>query len=707
MILTRLSITNFGVYRELNEFDLRPKTIDGETIPVVLFGGKNGAGKTTILDAIRLCLYGQLALGNRVRQSDYEAYIQRHFHKDRSGIPVANKARVSIRFEHTHVGKHSVYDATRAWWLDNDTFQEKVTIYKDGGLLEETASDHWNDFLRDLIPPGVANLFFFDGEQIQSLASDETEADSLQIAVKGLLNLDLVDRLKADLSLYLKGKGNKDRSDLEKQAHELESSFQELEVQRLNLVQDRAGLNAQYDGISNRLEKSRQVLLSEGAVFVQQRTKNEQRLEKVKEEILEANQAVHELAGGLLPFAATPAWSQKLKQRLVSEAKIEEDRISLSVQQQRASEIAIKLLDKSFQDQTAPDVSAQDWATIASEIQNLLLPASSIDDTPILHSLTVEQRRQLIAWIDSAVEQLPAQMKGLTDKSEALEREERSLSKKIQQVPSDEVANPLISEFESLSRQQGELEEQRKQIEKEMSQLEHQLAEADRNRKKCWETLSKSEDADIRVQRAAKVQVILDEYLAQITEVKLTELEQQIAYYFNLLCRKNMAIEEVKIDRKSFMVRLYGKNRVELAKSSLSAGEKQLYAMALLWALRSVSGRNLPIIIDTPMGRLDSEHRQALLTRFFPEAAHQIIMLSTDTEIDADAYALLQPTISHAFALEFDDEKGCTTVVDGYFRDGKFAELGSTNGTADNVSTGSKAPSKSIQSTDNKAKVAA
>jgi len=228
-------------------------------------------------------------------------------------------------------------------------------------------------------------------------------------------------------------------------------------------------------------------------------------------------------------------------------------------------------LDKSFQDQTAPDVSARDWATIASEIQNLLLPASSIDDTPILHSLTVEQRRQLIAWIDSAVEQLPAQMKGLTDKLEALEREERSISKKIQQVPSDEVANPLISEFESLSRQQGELEEQRKQIEKEMSQLEHQLAEADRNRKKCWETLSKSEDADIRVQRAAKVQVILDEYLAQITEVKLTELEQQIAYYFNLLCRKNMAIEEVKIDRKRFMVRLYGKNRVELAKSSLSA----------------------------------------------------------------------------------------------------------------------------------------
>jgi DNA sulfur modification protein DndD len=96
--------------------------------------------------------------------------------------------------------------------------------------------------------------------------------------------------------------------------------------------------------------------------------------------------------------------------------------------------------------------------------------------------------------------------------------------------------------------------------------------------------------------------------------------------------------------------------------------------MALLWALRSVSGRNLPIIIDTPMGRLDSEHRHALLTRFFPEAANQVILLSTDTEIDAVAYHLLQPAISHTFSLDFDNESGSTVVKQGYFGVNGLAE---------------------------------
>ena len=188
MILTRLSITNFGVYRDQHDFDLRPRVVDTETLPVVLFGGKNGAGKTTILEAIRLCLYGQLALGNRVRRSDYEAYIGRRLHRDRSGMPNANSTRIGIRFEHIHVGVRSHYEATRGWRIDSQGLQESITIYKDGVPLHDIGAEHWNDFLRDLIPPGVANLFFFDGEKIQALADDNTEAESFEEAVKGLLN---------------------------------------------------------------------------------------------------------------------------------------------------------------------------------------------------------------------------------------------------------------------------------------------------------------------------------------------------------------------------------------------------------------------------------------------------------------------------------------------------------------------------------------
>ena len=654
MILTKLSITNFGVYRDTQEFDLRPRVVDGETVPVVLFGGKNGAGKTTILEAIRLCLYGQLALGNRVRRADYETDIGRRLHRDQSGLPVANGARVSIRFEHIHVGVRSLYDAARGWRIDNQGLQENITIYKDGALLHDIAAEHWNDFLRDLIPPGLANLFFFDGEQIQALANDETEAETLQEAVKGLLNLDLVDRLKTDLNLYLKQKGTKARSDLETQAQDAESAFQVLEGQRRDVIQDRAGLKAQLDGVASRLQKARQELLQEGAIFVQQQATHKERLPLVERELEETANAIRDLAADLLPFAVAPQWSERLRQRLQTEAQVEQDRMAYAAQSERAAAVALKLLDRSFQQATAPAVQPQEWASITSALQALLQPPALDQATPIIHAVSTPQRATLLTWIERVLQAVPAQIATLTSRLETLENERRELTQALRQVPDAAVTTPLLASFQQLSNEEGYLQAQLKQADDALHTLEYQLAELDRQRKKAWQQLALADDTDIRVQRAAKVQVILDEYLAQITQLKL-------------LCRKQLIVQEVQIDPKRFTVRLYGKNRVELPKASLSAGEKQLYAMALLWALRSVSGRNLPIIIDTPMGRLDSEHRHALLTRFFPEAANQIVLLSTDTEIDAAAYQLLQPVISHAFSLEFDQPSGATQVRHGYF----------------------------------------
>lgn len=99
-----------------------------------------------------------------------------------------------------------------------------------------------------------------------------------------------------------------------------------------------------------------------------------------------------------------------------------------------------------------------------------------------------------------------------------------------------------------------------------------------------------------------------------------------------------------------------------MPKEELSAGEKQIFAVALLWDLSITSGRTLPVIIDTPLGGLDSAQRKTLTHHYFPKAAAQLIILSTDTEIDEQWYAELKPYVSKSFMLTHDTTENCTSV---------------------------------------------
>ena len=257
MIFTRLTVTNLGVYHGRHEFELRPVPRDGEARPIVLFGGKNGAGKTTLLDAIRLCLYGRSALGGRVRRNDYDAFIRQRLHRDANGVP-AQTAGVGLLFEHVHAGVRSTYDAVRSWRVEGAAVKESTSVYKDGQPFQEIAPEYWNDFLRDLIPPGLADLFFSDGEQIQALADEEREADTLASAVRGLLNLDLVDRLRSDISIYLRQQEHHDRSRLHEANQQAKAAHKAAEQEVEARKQDLAQLRNTIEGIQYQIEQSRQ-----------------------------------------------------------------------------------------------------------------------------------------------------------------------------------------------------------------------------------------------------------------------------------------------------------------------------------------------------------------------------------------------------------------------------------------------------------------
>ncbi len=168
---------------------------------------------------------------------------------------------------------------------------------------------------------------------------------------------------------------------------------------------------------------------------------------------------------------------------------------------------------------------------------------------------------------------------------------------------------------------------------------------------------------------AARTREVMREFLIKATERKIDRLSDLITESFRFLCRKQTMVERIHIDPATFAVTLFGEAGHALSRERLSEGEKQIFAISILWGLARASAHPLPAIIDTPMARLDAAHRRHLVERYFPHASHQVVILSTDTEVDRHYYQALQAHIARAYHLCYDEQTRSTRGEEGYFWD--------------------------------------
>ena len=176
-----------------------------------------------------------------------------------------------------------------------------------------------------------------------------------------------------------------------------------------------------------------------------------------------------------------------------------------------------------------------------------------------------------------------------------------------------------------------------------------------------------TEQAARMVKLSVRTQDTMQAFLTRATAAKIDRLSHLVTEAFRFLLRKKTLVHQVQIDPTTFAISLFDNNGHAIPKHRLSEGEKQVFAVSVLWGLAQASPRPLPAIIDTPMARLDSEHRQHLIARYFPNASHQVIILSTDTEVDQTSYDSLQPHIARAYHLDYDEHEKTTTAREGYF----------------------------------------
>jgi DNA sulfur modification protein DndD len=385
-------------------------------------------------------------------------------------------------------------------------------------------------------------------------------------------------------------------------------------------------------------------------------------------EIEQVNKQILKLCENLLPFTFAPQYCASLRKRL-----IEED-------QRQASLMAAKQVKKTLlavEKKTITSLKRLDLTR--KERRKLILRIDQIfqDAMPVavrrkngsiklIHHLSDVEQRKLLGWIDEALNKVPVKIRELTMESERLTLELQKSSDLLNKAPDDEVIAPIFKELSALNRDIGNIEATINANREKVSQTDFKLNLVNSRLRKLEKERRKHASLVRGLALANRLQDALEEYERRLKKEKLEQLSESLLDCLNGLMHKEI-FQKVSIDPESFSVTLFDKGNNPVPKDQLSAGEKQIYAIATLWALARTSGRPLPFIVDTPLGRLDSDHRLNLVQNFFPVASHQVIIFSTDTEIDQRYFEELSDYISHSYKLEYEPSKGETKVREGYF----------------------------------------
>lgn len=667
MIFTQLSLTDFGLFRGAHTIALAPKP--GR--PVILFGGKNGAGKSTLFEAVRLCLYGQKTFGGSLSKDAYLSYLNSRIHSNPTQLIQPTVASIALDFNYADAGQIHGYRVTRSWERRGiQKVQEHVEVARDGKALEEVSDEYWQDFVRDMVPPGISQLFFFDGEKIQHLAEDASDQASLADSIKSLLGLDLIDRLQSDIGYFISRQiapSLDQESSQEIQTLERERDALQTQVEQLRLKRgDGESTLTEHRLAIQRVETK---LTSSGGTFSRNREGLIQKKATIKAAITQHESALRQLCAGMLPFALAPKLCQQVANQLVKEESTAHAEAGIKLLQGAKKELVHRISNAPLWASFPPAIKNKIRRQVTEIVNQPLEMESAIGDEPI-HHISPTERRQVLSWIQQAKTEIPIFLKAMGTDLESLYRDLTKVDVSLKKIPADEAIKPLVEELNQLHHQFSELYRQAKEIEQESAVTEARFAEATQLYQKQLASLAERDSVKSRTRLASKVQTVLSDYHTALLEKKVLELQDAVSKSFNTLCRKKDSLRRVTIDPKDFSVTLYDKQSRPLPKSQLSAGEKQIYAVSMLWALGKISGRPLPIMIDTPLGRLDSDHRKLLVTEYFPAVSHQVIIFSTDTEIDQTYFSELKRAVTQAYRLEFDPAEYSTKISKGYWWSG-------------------------------------
>jgi len=654
MFLRRLELTDVGVFSKKHTISFEKST---KSRPVILIGALNGGGKTTVLNSLQVALYGNRALGIDRTKRGYATYLKEL--KNRSANPDSTST-IELDFDLRQNGESINYKIQRNWRFKNDALEESFIVLRNN-IFDDFLSGNWTDFFESILPSRLAHLFFFDGEQIEQMADETAAQNLLKTAFKSLLGLDVVERLQEDLVvLERRKKASIQDPSNQLKIEELDRSC-EREEKKLQEIHDRIAVQQRLlDQAKDEVEKARTLYKEKGGDHFENREALEKEYQALQQQINERISLLQAILAGhafLLPMAHS---LKEISNGMNSDSFFENNDSFVKF---------IKIRDRKIQGELKAFLNEKDLKKVMAIFERHESRAST--DKAIGWD-TMAAQVHLKALLNGPLNSDRERISEITKHLEELRIQHLAKERLLASVPDQDSIKVVQKTMESCEKRYVALAQTLSDLNQVFRQTEIELNSYNKLREKelglDLQNWSK-ENHTVRVLASIpKITETLRVFSESVLNRHVGALEQKITECFQFLLRKPDFIGRVSINPTTFELSLLDTDRKPIPFSLLSAGERQILATSILWGLSKVSGRPIPLVIDTPLGRLDSNHRENLVQRYFPTASHQVILLSTDEEIVNGYHESLKPFISKSFLLEFDPKQKSSSIREAYFR---------------------------------------
>lgn len=660
MLIQRIKISNFKTYLSL-DLDL---TVDDDR-PIILIGGSNGGGKTTLFEAISGALYG-LKIENK-----------EHF-MELLNQGAVNKVKPEISLQITFVGKvlgqQQKYILKRNYILNPQGRPlESVSLNMNGNMYvygtmtapkeRVRAEQEISKIIKANLPQELSQYFLFDAMQSSELLKKNVFQQTIRDNFENVLGFKKYLQLKRAAE-KLQQEWAEQRLEAEKEAKEYSSLCNQKEQLVIDLNASLAEQDRLYKYMSSVEDEYQRA--KEGA---QQAANLSKRIQDVDGKIRVITEDAANYAENLKAFVDNieinvflPKLASNLSQEINNILRVKEQLQKQSTGTypiETLRDVTSKIID--YLKELSLCSQAVDEENVISHIVAMQNTTNAKDPYDYLNTAEVDALRELpkkgngnqFVSIDRKRQDMEIQLANLDN----LRTEKRTLEQT--QAGGNGL---LIANYEDAKRSVDKLKTQEDSLKNEIQRLEKRIHQFD---------VQIQQEPDVKFDTLVKLRPFFDKVADNLLKKKKTQIETEMQSQLNRLLvsyKGHVGRVELSDSMENFNIKLYHSAGNEISLNQLNAASKQIFIQVLLKVLRNLGDYNPPVMIDTVMGVLDNESRDALMEEYFPQLAEQTILLCTTSEIRTDSdYIKLEPFISKTYTLHRNVEEQNTTIDEGYF----------------------------------------